>query len=242
MSPANTCRTSLRERRARRTLPVTSEGRHCRDRGGDEQEGTMRRLPRGALALAAGVTIGLFAISDVAAQQREIIVGGMCDRTGPTQINGIAICPGIQDYYELVNSKGGVEGYRIKYIEIDHEYKVPQGVEAYQTEKREGAVSIMVYGTPQVQALNQVLTEDKIPGTAPGHRRPAEARKIRASDLCRAAARRRNGRASARHRATLPTRLRDCPSVRPVALAGDQRIQTRRLSAFESDGSGLGLV
>jgi len=128
----------------------------------------MRRLPRGALALAAGVTIGFFAISDLAAQQREIIVGGMCDRTGPTQINGIAICPGIQDYYELVNSKGGVEGYRIKYIEIDHEYKVPQGVEAYQTEKREGAVSIMVYGTPQVQALNQVLTEDKIPGTSPG--------------------------------------------------------------------------
>src|SRR6266403_1188139 len=128
----------------------------------------MRRFPRGALALAAGVTIGLFAISDLAAQQREIIVGGMCDRTGPTQINGIAICPGIQDYYELVNLKGGVEGYRIKYIEIDHEYKVPQGVEAYQTEKREGAVSIMVYGTPQVQALNQVLTEDKIPGTSPG--------------------------------------------------------------------------
>ena len=128
----------------------------------------MRRLPRGALALAAGVTIGFFAISDLAAQQREIIVGGMCDRTGPTQINGIGICPGIQDYYELVNSKGGVEGYRIKYIEIDHEYKVPQGVEAYQTEKREGAVSIMVYGTPQVQALNQVLTEDKIPGTSPG--------------------------------------------------------------------------
>jgi branched-chain amino acid transport system substrate-binding protein len=128
----------------------------------------MMRLPRGALALAAGVTIGFFAISDLAAQQREIIVGGMCDRTGPTQINGIGICPGIQDYYELVNSKGGVEGYRIKYIEIDHEYKVPQGVEAYQTEKREGAVSIMVYGTPQVQALNQVLTEDKIPGTSPG--------------------------------------------------------------------------
>jgi branched-chain amino acid transport system substrate-binding protein len=128
----------------------------------------MRRLPRAALAFAAGVTVGVFAISDLAAQQREVIVGGMCDRTGPTQINGIAICPGIQDYYELVNSKGGVEGYRIKYIEIDHEYKVPQGVEAYQTVKRDGAVSIMVYGTPQVQALNQALTEDKIPGTSPG--------------------------------------------------------------------------
>jgi branched-chain amino acid transport system substrate-binding protein len=128
----------------------------------------MTGLPRRVPALAAGAVVGFLAVGSAAAQQKELIVGGMCDRTGPTQINGIAICPGIQDYYELVNSKGGVEGYRIKYMEIDHEYKVPQGVEAYQVEKREGAISIMVYGTPQVQALNQSLTEDKIPGTSPG--------------------------------------------------------------------------
>src|SRR5919199_1676395 len=53
-------------------------------------------------------------------------------------------------------------------MEIDHEYKVPPAVEAYEREKLDGAVSIMVYGTPQVQALNQKLTEDKIPGTSPG--------------------------------------------------------------------------
>jgi branched-chain amino acid transport system substrate-binding protein len=129
----------------------------------------MRGLPRVVLpALAGAVMAGWLTVDDASAQQKEVMVGGMCDRTGPTQINGIAICPGISDYYDLVNSKGGVEGYRIKYTEIDHEYKVPAGVEAYQTEKRDGAVSIMVYGTPQVQALNQSLTEDKIPGTSPG--------------------------------------------------------------------------
>src|ERR1700756_2948687 len=31
-----------------------------------------------------------------------------------------------------------------------------------------GAVSMAIYGTPQVQALNQKLQEDKIPGTSPG--------------------------------------------------------------------------
>ena len=129
----------------------------------------MRGLSRAVLlALVGGAMGGFLAIGGAAAQQKEVMVGGMCDRTGPTQINGIAICPAISDYYDLVNSKGGVEGYRIKYTEIDHEYKVPAGVEAYQTEKRDGAVSIMVYGTPQVQALNQSLTEDKIPGTSPG--------------------------------------------------------------------------
>ena len=127
----------------------------------------MRRA-RVVLSVAACMTAGLLLSGGAGAQTKEVLIGGMCDRTGPTQVNGIAICPGIQDYYELVNSKGGVEGYRIKYMEIDHEYKVPQGMEAYQKEKGEGAVAIMVYGTPQVQALNQTLTEDKIPGTSPG--------------------------------------------------------------------------
>jgi len=128
----------------------------------------MRRLSRVILAVAASASAGLGIAGTAAAQQREVVIGGTCDRTGPTQINGVGICPGIQDYYDLVNTKGGIEGYRIKYMEIDHEYKVPQGVEAYEREKRDGAVSMMVYGTPQVQALNQKLTEDKIPGTSPG--------------------------------------------------------------------------
>jgi len=125
----------------------------------------MNRFGGIVCALAAVAAVGAGA---ALAQQKQVIIGGMCDRTGPTQVNGIAICPGINDYYELVNSKGGIDGYKIKYMEIDHEYKVPAGVEAYQVEKKEGAVSIMVYGTPQVQALNQNLTEDKIPGTSPG--------------------------------------------------------------------------
>src|SRR5882724_1126836 len=128
----------------------------------------MRRLSRVLLTVAAGAAAGLGLAGGAAAQQKEVMIGGMCDRTGPTQINAFPICTAFQDYYDLINSKGGIEGYRIKFMEIDHEYKVPQGVEAYEREKAEGAVSIMVWGTPQVQALNQKLTEDKIPGTSPG--------------------------------------------------------------------------
>jgi branched-chain amino acid transport system substrate-binding protein len=91
-----------------------------------------------------------------------------CDRTGATQIVGVALCPGIHDYAALVNSKGGVEGYRIKILEVDNEYKVPPAIEAYERHKKEGAVSIMIYGTPQTYALTAKLTEDRIPGTSPG--------------------------------------------------------------------------
>ncbi len=117
-----------------------------------------------AAVAAAGVSLAGAAW----AQQKEVVIGEQCDRTGPTQIVGTSLCPAIRDYIDLVNSKGGVEGYKIKLEEIDHEYKVPAAVEAYERHRADGAVSIMIYGTPQTQALTQKLTEDKIPGTSPG--------------------------------------------------------------------------
>jgi branched-chain amino acid transport system substrate-binding protein len=128
----------------------------------------MDRLSRVILAAAACAVAGSGVVGTASAEQKEVVIGGMCDRTGPTQVNGAGICPGIQDYFDLINSKGGIEGYKIKYEEIDHEYKVPPSVEAYQREKGDGATSILVYGSPQVQALYQKLAEDKIPGTSPG--------------------------------------------------------------------------
>jgi branched-chain amino acid transport system substrate-binding protein len=98
----------------------------------------------------------------------EIVIGLQCDRTGATQTVGVNLCPGYHDYIKLINSKGGVEGHKIKAIEIDHEYKVPQGMESYERHKKEGAVIIGVYGTPHIYALAQKLTEDRIPGTSPG--------------------------------------------------------------------------
>ena len=118
-------------------------------------------------AIAAAGALGL-AGTATAQQKGEIVVGDQCDRTGATQIVGIRLCAAVQDYINLVNSKGGVEGYKIKADEIDHEYKVPQGMEAYERAKKDGAVSYMIYGTPHAQALNQKLVEDKIPGTSPG--------------------------------------------------------------------------
>jgi len=126
----------------------------------------MRTTWTGALAVAASA---LWLAGGAAAQQKgEIVIGEQCDRTGPTQIVGVILCQAIQDYVSLVNSKGGIEGYKIKADEVDHEYKVPPAMESYERFKAEGAVSLMIYGTPHTQALTQKLREDKIPGTSPG--------------------------------------------------------------------------
>src|SRR5947208_620026 len=130
-----------------------------------------------ALIVAAG---SLLTAGPALAQSKgEIVIGVQCDRTGPTQIVGTVLCPGFHDYVALVNSRGGAEGVKIKVLEIDHEYKVPPAVEPYERHKKDGAVTMAIYGTPQIYALAAKLTEDRIPGTSPGFGSAAAADGIR---------------------------------------------------------------
>ena len=126
----------------------------------------MRRL---SMAFAAASALAAVAVLPLAtANAGEIVVGLQCDRTGPTASVGTFLCPGYHDYVKLVNSKGGIMGNPVRVMEIDHEYKVPPSLEAYQRMKQAGAVIIGIYGTPQTQAITPLLAEDKIPGTSPG--------------------------------------------------------------------------
>ena len=128
---------------------------------------------RATLAFLTGAALALGAIAPATAA--EIVIGAQCDRTGPTQTVGTNLCPGFNDYIKLINSKGGVMGHTIRADEVDNEYKVPPAVESYERYKKEGAVTVSVYGTPQVYALTQKLTEDRIPGTSPGFGKAAAA-------------------------------------------------------------------
>jgi len=128
---------------------------------------------RAILALLAAAALALGAGAPASAA--EIVIGAQCDRTGPTQTVGTNLCPGFNDYIKLVNTKGGVNGHTIRADEVDNEYKVPPAVESYERFKKEGAVTVSVYGTPQIYALTQKLTEDRIPGTSPGFGKAAAA-------------------------------------------------------------------
>ena len=127
----------------------------------------MTRFVRSLLGVAA-TTATLALGAGQAFAQKEVVFGLQCDRTGATANVGTILCPGYQDYIALVNSKGGVEGHKIKVLEIDHEYKVPPAIEAHERFKKECAVLESLYGTPQTAALNKKLEEDKILGTSPG--------------------------------------------------------------------------
>ena len=124
----------------------------------------LKTLKRFGLATAA---IGL-AAAPAWCQDKEVVIGMQCDRTGATQIVGTTLCPAYHDYVALVNSRGGLEGFKVKVIEIDHEYKVPPAMEAHERFKKEGAIFESVYGTPQIAALLKKLEEDKMAATSPG--------------------------------------------------------------------------
>ena len=108
--------------------------------------------------------------STPAAPTKETIkVGLLCDRSGPTQLIGVNLCPGFLDYVRLVNTrKGGVDGHPIEVVDIDHAYEVPKAVAAYEQMKQQGVVAILCYGTPIAVGLNESITRDKIPCLTPG--------------------------------------------------------------------------
>src|SRR5277367_4447198 len=100
----------------------------------------MRHLTATALLLAGCV----WGAGNASAQQKEILIGAQCDRTGPTQITGTVFCPAVQDYVNLINSKGGIDGYKIRIDELDNNYQVPQAIEEYERHKQEGMVSTLI--------------------------------------------------------------------------------------------------
>ncbi len=128
----------------------------------------MVKIVRSGVGAVVATAALVFGAGGAFAQSKELVFGFQCDRTGPTANVGVNMCPGYHDYVDLVNSNGGVEGFKIKVIEVDNEYKVPPAMEAHERFKKEGAVIEGVFGTPQTAALNKKLEEDKILGTAPG--------------------------------------------------------------------------
>ena len=128
----------------------------------------MMRVSTTALTLMAGAAAGLGLAATAAAQEKKIVIGVTCDRTGPTQIVGTVLCPAQHDYFDYVNANHLLDGYTIDHPEIETGYKVPPAVEAYQRQKQEGAIIMPIYGTPQTHALNERLEQDKIVATTPG--------------------------------------------------------------------------
>ncbi|MBO8172094.1 MAG: ABC transporter substrate-binding protein [Bacillaceae bacterium] len=91
-------------------------------------------------------------------------VGGLFDITGATGDVGEPYARGEEAFVEYINSKGGVNGYKIELIGEDYGYKIPEAQKLYTRFKSKEKVSaILGWGTGDTEALRQQVAADKIP-------------------------------------------------------------------------------
>lgn len=101
--------------------------------------------------------------------KEPIVIGMMYDGTGATQLVGVAYKTGFEDYINLINFKGGVDGHPIRVEFCEHGYSADKGVECYERQKAAGVIGTVTYGTPITAAVIDRCNRDQIVCTFPGY-------------------------------------------------------------------------
>jgi branched-chain amino acid transport system substrate-binding protein len=114
-------------------------------------------MTRRLVPLLAALLPGLAAAQDLK-------VGGIFDLTGITADVGKPYAQGVRDGVAWVNENGGIHGKKIRLLDSDYGYKIPEANATYKrltgTEK---VILINGWGTGDTEALKEVVAKDKVP-------------------------------------------------------------------------------
>lgn len=98
----------------------------------------------------------------------DIVIGVAGARVGPIANVGEGVGEAVNDWFEMVNANGGINGRKVKIEEIETKYEVPPALEAFARFQQSGAVMVAVEGTALSDALTPVSEQSKIPIMFPG--------------------------------------------------------------------------
>jgi branched-chain amino acid transport system substrate-binding protein len=123
----------------------------------------------GMLAAVFALSIGIGSLAPALADDpgitpTEILLGGLHPYSGPASAYG-AIGKGISAYFSYVNDKGGVNGRKITYKDLDDAYSPPQAVQLTKQLVEQDKVFAMfdTLGTPSNLAIRQYLNDNGVP-------------------------------------------------------------------------------
>ena len=123
----------------------------------------------------ASALMAMVGMTSVVSAEETMYIPIPSYRVGPYAAGGTGYFGGILDYYNLVNSRGGVGGVKLIWSECETEYSVERGVECYKRLKdREGGA---VFFDPLSVGISTALIEtgraDKMPIIAVNHGKTA---------------------------------------------------------------------
>ncbi|MBE9546678.1 MAG: ABC transporter substrate-binding protein [Proteobacteria bacterium] len=98
------------------------------------------------------------------AEIHEVKIGGLFDLTGATHEISVPYADGIRNYIDYINEKGGINGRKVKLIEVDYGYLIPRAEAAYENFiKVEKVHAILGWGTGDTEMLRSKIAKDRIP-------------------------------------------------------------------------------
>ena len=130
----------------------------------------MKKKKIASLLLTLGLSVGMLIgcsggdQANTSSKGGTIKVGGLFDITGATGDVGAPYAEGEKAYFEYINSKGTINGYKLELIGQDYAYKIPEAQKLYQKYKSKDKVAaILGWGTGDTEALRQQVAADKLP-------------------------------------------------------------------------------
>ena len=94
----------------------------------------------------------------------KIKIGAISDMTGATSDVGKDYALGIAEAVAYVNDTGGINGKKLKLIQFDYGYRIPEAITIYKRLRDlDKVVAIQGWGTGDTEALSPTITRDKIP-------------------------------------------------------------------------------
>ena len=78
--------------------------------------------------ITASLVLAIMALLSAPLAGQEIIIGNLADITGGTGDVGKPYADGIKAYTDYINASGGINGKKIKLLQQDYAYKIPEAL------------------------------------------------------------------------------------------------------------------
>ena len=112
------------------------------------------------LSFLAGVGLALSSVQPALAQAQPIKFALCYDLSKTLNFISSPVVQAIQDYAQILNQKGGIEGHPIEILVQDHGNEPQRGIQCYEKMKRDGAITFDFLATAVAKAMLPRLMTD----------------------------------------------------------------------------------